>query len=157
MSGLAKDRLVQERKHWRKNRPFGFAAKPKKKDGVGDLFTWECSVPGKKDTAWEGGDYPVTIIFDDDFPSKPPKCSFPKNFFHPNIYPSGTVCLSILNEEADWRPTIGVKQILLGIQELLTNPNDADPAQTNAFDMYISDREKYDEKIKKQAVKYNSS
>lgn len=26
------------------------------------------------------------------------QCKFPANFFHPNIYPSGTVCLSILNE-----------------------------------------------------------
>ena len=34
-----------------------------------------------------------------DYPHKPPKCKFPAGFFHPNIYPSGTVCLSILNEE----------------------------------------------------------
>jgi hypothetical protein len=27
-----------------------------------------------------------------------PQCKFPAGFFHPNIYPSGTVCLSILNE-----------------------------------------------------------
>jgi hypothetical protein len=26
------------------------------------------------------------------------QCKFPSGFFHPNIYPSGTVCLSILNE-----------------------------------------------------------
>ncbi len=36
--------------------------------------------------------------------------------FHPNIYPSGTVCLSILSEDKDWKPAITVKQILLGIQ-----------------------------------------
>jgi hypothetical protein len=46
----------------------------------------------------------------------PPQCKFPANFFHPNIYPSGTVCLSILNEDEGWRPSITVKQILLGIQ-----------------------------------------
>ena len=28
----------------------------------------------------------------------PAQCKFPQGFFHPNIYPSGTVCLSILNE-----------------------------------------------------------
>ena len=26
------------------------------------------------------------------------QCKFPPNFFHQNVYPSGTVCLSILNE-----------------------------------------------------------
>lgn len=70
------------------------------------------------------------------------QCKFPPNTFHPNIYPSGTVCLSILNEvrsvnalnitvikqsvavitfvgslqDEAWRPSITVTQILLGIQ-----------------------------------------
>lgn len=49
---------------------------------------------------------------------------------HPNIYPSGTVCLSILNEEEDWKPHITVKQILTGIQKLLKDePNIDSPAQ----------------------------
>lgn len=50
-------------------------------------------------------------------------CRFEKDFFHPNIFPSGKVCLSILNEEKDWKPSITIKQVLLGIQELLSNPN----------------------------------
>jgi hypothetical protein len=44
------------------------------------------------------------------------QCKLPDKFFHPNIYPSGTVCLSILNEDEGWRPSITVKQILLGIR-----------------------------------------
>jgi ubiquitin-protein ligase len=31
--------------------------------------------------------------------------------FHPNVYPSGTVCLSLLDEEKDWRPAITIKQV----------------------------------------------
>ena len=31
--------------------------------------------------------------------------------FHPNVYPSGTVCLSILNEEEGWKPAITIKQV----------------------------------------------
>lgn len=49
----------------------------------------------------------------EDYPSKPPKVSFPQGFFHPNVYPSGKVCLSILNEEKAWKPSITVKQILV--------------------------------------------
>jgi ubiquitin-protein ligase len=30
--------------------------------------------------------------------------------------PSGTICLSILNEDDGWRPAITIKQMLLGIQ-----------------------------------------
>lgn len=35
---------------------------------------------------------------------------FEPPIFHPNVYPSGTVCLSILEEEKDWRPAITIKQ-----------------------------------------------
>ena len=46
------------------------------------------------------------------------KFEFP--LFHPNIYPSGTVCLSLLDENKDWRPAVTVKQV----DEYLTNnPN----------------------------------
>jgi len=52
---------------------------------------------------------------------QPPKCKFVPVIFHPNIYPSGTVCLSILDAEKDWRPSLTLKDILLGIQKLLSN------------------------------------
>lgn len=55
---------------------------------------------GALQTDWEGGYYPLTMHFSEDYPSKPPKCKFPQGFFHPNVYPSGTVCLSILNEDS---------------------------------------------------------
>jgi ubiquitin-conjugating enzyme E2 I len=49
-----------------------------------------------------------------DYPSKPPKVKFTPPLFHPNVYPSGTVCLSILNEDEGWKPAITVKQVGLG-------------------------------------------
>ena len=98
---------------------------------------WNCHIPGKPGTDWEGGYFPLTMEFSDEYPAKPPKvtccqcswsqssqccallsidalfkpaltcvcvfvqCKFKPSFFHPNIYPSGTVCLSILNEVCD--------------------------------------------------------
>lgn len=49
---------------------------------------------------------------------------------------SGTVCLSILDEEKDWRAAITIKQVLLGIQDLLNEPNIKDPAQAEAYTIY---------------------
>lgn len=49
---------------------------------------------------------------------------------------SGTVCLSLLDEDKDWRPAITIKQILLGIQDLLNDPNIKDPAQAEAYTIY---------------------
>lgn len=100
-----------------------------------------------------------------DYPSKPPKCKFTPPLFHPNVYPSGTVCLSILDEEKSWKPAITIKQvrsfgspplplrsraprtltprpacppvqILIGVQELLDAPNASDPAQVEAYTLF---------------------
>ena len=79
----------------------------------------------------------MTMDFTEEYPSKPPKCKLPAQFFHPNIYPSGTVCLSILNEDEDWRPAISIKQILLGVQELLDTPNPESPAQAEPYKLYM--------------------
>lgn len=68
--------------------------------------------------------------------------------FHPNIYPSGTVCLSILNEDEGWKPAITIKQILSGIQDLLNEPNPDSPAQAEAFNLFKKDRQSYEKKIK---------
>jgi hypothetical protein len=69
--------------------------------------------------------------------------------FHPNVYPSGTVCLSILNEEEGWKPAITIKQILLGVQDLLDDPNPDSPAQADAYNLFKKDRAAYENKIKR--------
>uniref|UniRef100_A0A914BW11 UBC core domain-containing protein n=1 Tax=Acrobeloides nanus TaxID=290746 RepID=A0A914BW11_9BILA len=156
MSGIAAMRLVEERKSWRKDHPFGFIAKPAKKpDGTLDLFNWECAIPGRKDTIWDGGLYKLRMIFKDDFPSTPPKCRFEPPLFHPNVYPSGTVCLSLLDEGKDWKPAITIKQLLLGIQDLLDAPNQEDPAQADAFQVYVQNKQEYEKRVKRQAIQFS--
>lgn len=139
----------------------GFFARPARNpDGTFDMMQWICGIPGKK-----GVRLVSSLLLMSRHTGKmeiiPWQCTsrrtipqnrqnvfaccvevthfqgqFPKGFFHPNVYPSGTVCLSILNEAEDWRPAITIKQILLGIQELLDNPNEKSPAQEEAFHMY---------------------
>ena len=77
---------------------------------------WEFGIPGMKNSLWDGGLYRGQMIFKDDYPLVPPKVRFVPPIFHPNVYPSGTVCLSLLNEEKDWRPGITIKQILSKVQ-----------------------------------------
>ncbi|KAJ6335222.1 hypothetical protein OIU78_011956 [Salix suchowensis] len=212
--GIARGRLAEERKAWRKNHPHGFVAKPDNApDGSLDLMVWKCIIPGKpgftrngflhigvampcwsmqlqaaepftlivfgarlihleidmfiadlitqslhpqskNKTDWEGGFFPLNLHFSEDYPSKPPKCKFPQGFFHPNVYPSGTVCLSILNEDYGWRPAITVKQILIGIQDLLDQPNPSDPAQTDGYQLFVQDPTEYRRRVRQQAKLY---
>lgn len=150
-----------------------------------DTQNWECGVPGKDKTIWEGGLFKLTVAFPDgmtlsvhlqwipprnislvswsmiqlkrasirliylaEYPTKPPKCKFVPPLFHPNVYPSGTVCLSILNEDEGWRPAITIKDILLGIQSLLDEPNPESPAQGEAYTLFKKNTEEYKRKIK---------
>lgn len=140
---------MQERKNWRKEHPYGFIAKPQKDPGSDqpNLYKWECKIPGKKDTDWQGGEFKLFMEFSEDFPNKPPKCQFRPVLFHPNIYPSGTVCLSILNEDEDWKPSLTIPQILLGIQDLLDNPNPNSPAQADPYLLYTSNKTEYTRRI----------
>lgn len=121
-------------------------------------------------TDWEGGHFPLTLHFDEDYPSRPPHCKFPAGFFHVNVYGSGSVCLSILGDVSfncviclrdniscmpcskhhlsinffvyisftfqAWKPSITVRQILIGIQDLLDNPNPASPAQRVCYVLF---------------------
>ncbi|CED84191.1 ubiquitin-conjugating enzyme 9 [Phaffia rhodozyma] len=152
MAGICRTRLGEERKQWRKDHPFGFYARPAKNtDGTMDLMKWEVGIPGKAGTNWEGGIFKLQMIFPEDYPSKPPKCKFTPPLFHPNVYPSGTVCLSILDEEKSWKPAITIKQIVIGIQNLLNDPNASDPAQVEAYTLFQNDKNAYEKRIRSQA------
>lgn len=41
----------------------------------------------------------------------------------------------------DWKPSVSVRQLLIGIQDLLTNPNVEDPAQADAYQIYCQNRQ----------------
>ena len=152
MEATALKRLKKERIDWRAEHPPGFYARLKKnKDGTHDYFNWECGIPGPKGTPWEGGLYKINLKFPEDYPVLPPKCVFEKKLFHPNVYPSGAVCLSIINDEEDWRAGLKVKDILLGIQDLLANPNTKSPAQKEAFESYNKKSDEYRRKVREQA------
>ena len=85
--------FIQPRKQWRRDHPFGFFAKPvRTPQGVLDLKKWECGIPGKDKTLWEGGLFKLDVLFPDgelrceafrrvdadlsctEYPTKPPKC-----------------------------------------------------------------------------------
>jgi len=68
-------------------------------NGVVDLKNWEVGVPGRDKIIWEGGLFKLTLTFPDEYSTKLPKCKFVPPLFHLNVYPFGTICLSILNEE----------------------------------------------------------
>ena len=155
MSGIARGRLVEERKCWRKDHPHGFVAKPRTKpDGTQDTLLWDVTIPGKKNTIWEGGRFQMQMHFTDEYPTKPPTCIFTPALFHPNVYDDGKVCLSIINPTKGWKPSTTIKQILIGIQELLDNPNNDDAAQQRPYEAYARDRPRYERTVREFAARF---
>ncbi|XP_049368209.1 SUMO-conjugating enzyme SCE1-like [Solanum verrucosum] len=156
VGGIARLRLSEERRLWRMDHPHGIVARPETgPDGSANLMVWHCSIPGKTATDWEGGFYPMTMHFSENYPYKPPKCKFPQGFFHPNVYPSGKVRpQSILNQDHGWSPVITVKQILMGIHYLLDWPSTNYPAQIEGYNIYIQDNVEYKRRVRQQAEQY---
>jgi ubiquitin-conjugating enzyme E2 I len=64
------------------------------------------------------------------------------------------VAQSILNDEKGWKPSVTVKQILSGIQELLDSPNNKDAAQEPAWRLFGSNQAKYILRVKEEVKKY---
>jgi ubiquitin-conjugating enzyme E2 G1 len=70
--------------------------------------------------------------------------TFKSKMWHPNIYPDGKVCISILHppgvdsmntqEKAEerWRPILGVEAILISVISMLNDPNCESPANLDA-------------------------
>merc|ERR1719424_1266940 len=58
-------------------------------------------------------------------PARPPSISPPPPprppQFHPNIYPDGTLCMDLIQD--NWSPIYSVCSILIAIRSLLTDPN----------------------------------
>lgn len=66
MGGLQFSQNITSSKLWRKDPPFGFYARPMRNaQGVLDLKNWECGIPGKEKTIWEGGQFKLTMQFPD--------------------------------------------------------------------------------------------
>ena len=56
---------------------------------------------GPPDTPYEGGFFQAEMTFPKDYPNLPPTLQFTSEFWHPNVYPDGKVCISILHSPGE--------------------------------------------------------
>ncbi|GJJ68205.1 ubiquitin-conjugating enzyme E2 G1 [Entomortierella parvispora] len=108
-----------------------------------NIFLWEIVIVGPQDTLYEGGFFKALLTFPLEYPLLPPKMRFTSEMYHPNVYPSGEVCISILHppgedtygyEQASerWSPVHTVETILVSVISMLSSPNDESPANLEA-------------------------
>ncbi|KJZ74489.1 Ubiquitin-conjugating enzyme E2-18 kDa [Hirsutella minnesotensis 3608] len=149
-------RLLQEYRALTNNPPEGITAGPVSED---DLLHWECLIQGPEGTPFEGGVFPAELKFPKDYPLAPPSMKFLADVWHPNVYPSGLVCISILHPPGDdpnhyehaserWSPIQSVEKILISVMSMLAEPNDESPANVEAAKMWRERRSEYENKVR---------
>jgi len=126
-----------------------------------NIFEWKVMIEGTPGTPFEGGLFPATLKFPPEYPNKPPEMRFTTaNFWHPNVYPDGRVCISILHEAKEdvfneleplsekWRPILGVEAVLISVISLLSDPNLESPANIDASVQLKGDPKAYKKKVR---------
>jgi ubiquitin-conjugating enzyme E2 A len=119
-----------------------------------NLYEWSLKIKGPSDSPFENGFFDVLIRFDSDYPVKPPSVKFLSTLYHPNIYRDGKICIDILQPH-EWVSTQTVRTIMLSIISLLCDPNPASPANREAAELYVKDKNAYNEKVKQMIVSQN--
>ena len=50
----------------------------------GNLYVWNATIIGPDASPWEGGIFPLVMIFPKTYPDAPPKIQFHPTIYHPN-------------------------------------------------------------------------
>lgn len=90
----------------------------------------------------------------------PPKMRFITQMWHPNVYPNGDVCISILHPPGEdqygyekaserWLPVHTVETILVSVISMLSSPNDESPANVEAAKDWREDFATFKKKVQR--------
>jgi len=58
-----------------------------------NIYKWRVYIAGPGDTCYHGGIFQAELDFPMDYPFSPPTMKFISEFWHPNVYPDGKVCI----------------------------------------------------------------
>lgn len=127
-----------------------------------NVFEWEVMLmlPDESGGLYGGGCFKTTLTFPAEYPLLPPKMKFVTPIWHPNIYKTGEVCISILHPPEEdkygyesaaerWSPVQTPETILLSVISMLSSPNDESPANIEAGKMWREDPAAFKKKVRK--------
>lgn len=119
-----------------------------------NIYIWDALIIGPADSPFAGGMFKLEINFPVNYPFTPPKLVFLSKIYHPNISPSGSICLDILKDK--WSPALTIAKVLLSVSSLLTDPNPNDPLVPSVANEYMNDRETYNKTAREWTLNYAS-
>jgi ubiquitin-conjugating enzyme E2 D/E len=144
-------RIQKEYLDFSKDAPENCSAGPRE----ATMYIWDGMIVGPSDSPYSGGIFRLEIHFPTDYPFKPPKVTFLTKIYHPNISSHGNICLDILKDQ--WSPALTINKVLLSICSLLTDPNPKDPLVPEIADIYLQNRQQYEETARLWTIRYATS
>ncbi|KAH0388756.1 putative ubiquitin conjugating enzyme, partial [Aureobasidium melanogenum] len=107
----------------------------------GDLTVWDGTIVGPADTPYSGLTLKLRFNFPARYPYVPPEVRFTTPIYHPNVDMKGRICLDILKDK--WSAVLNVGSVLLSLQSLLGEPNNASPLNGQAAEFWDTNMEEF--------------
>ncbi|KAH7122807.1 ubiquitin-conjugating enzyme/RWD-like protein [Dendryphion nanum] len=126
-----------------------------------NVFEWSVAlIVLNPDSLYYGGYFKAKMSFPKNYPYSPPDFKFIRPLYHPNIYPDGRLCISILHAPGDdemsgelaaerWSPVQRVETVLLSVLSLLDDAEVSSPANVDASVMLRNKPDQYKEMVRK--------
>lgn len=126
-----------------------------------NIYEWNVAlIVLNPDSLYYGGYLKAKMTFPKEYPYSPPTFRFLRPLFHPNIYPDGRLCISILHAPGEdemsgesaaerWNPSQRVESVLLSVLSLLDDAEVSSPANVDAGVMLRKEPESYKAMVKK--------
>jgi ubiquitin-conjugating enzyme E2 C len=111
----------------------------------GSLLSWTATIIGPKDTPYSDLNLKLSFDFPSNYPYAAPTVLFKTPIYHPNIDFSGRICLDILKDK--WSAVYNVQTVLLSLQSLLGEPNNASPLNNEAAQLWDTNSEEFQKKV----------
>ncbi|KAK8854743.1 hypothetical protein IAR55_003482 [Kwoniella newhampshirensis] len=118
-----------------------------------NMLEWEALIQGPEGTPY--------LVFPSDYPLNPFTMTFDPPLLHPNIYPNGVVCISILHPPGDdplhyesaserWSPVQGVRSVLLSVLSMLAEPNIESGADVECCKLFRDNKPEFERRVREQ-------
>ncbi|CAK9821484.1 Ubiquitin-conjugating enzyme E2 5A [Anthophora retusa] len=134
-----KNRLHSELKSLRIDPPEGIEATPL--DQM--CCHWQATITGPVGSPYEGGLFYLYLQVPCSYPLYPPIVRFLTKILHPNVSRHGDVGIDSIHH--NWSLALTISKVLISVQSLLTDPYCQVCMEPELGEMYLNDRERFDE------------
>ncbi|XP_051171238.1 uncharacterized protein LOC127288057 [Leptopilina boulardi] len=143
-----RNRLRSELKSLRMDPPEGIEATPL--DQM--CCHWQATITGPTGSPYEGGLFFLYLQVPYSYPMRPPVVRFLTKILHPNVSRHGDVGIDSIHH--NWSLALTISKVLISVQSLLTDPYCQVCMEPELGEMYMNDKEKFEEVARLWTWKY---